>query len=130
MDRHVLAALAASGALCLLSVDVGKHRVSLGVKPAQATYDARDCLRFEKTQQDHAIDLEAKSSCETKLDCSLEYSVRCENREGKTTSHASRSVSFSVDAGKDAQLSLSAEICKQSWTIEDVRWACHSTPAR
>lgn len=130
MDRHVLAALAASGALCLLSVDLGKHRVSLGVRTAQATYDARDCLRFEKTEREHAIDLEAKSSCQTNLDCALEYSVRCDNREGKTTSHASHSLSFSVDAGKDAKLSLSAEICKQSWTIDDVRWACHSAPAR
>ena len=126
MDRHVLAALAASGVLCLLSVDVGKHSVSLGVKPALATYDASDCLRFEKTQQAHAIDLEAKSSCETKLECSLDYSVRCESREGKTTSHASHSLRFSVDSGKDAQLSLSAEVCKQSWTIDDVRWVCHS----
>ncbi|HET9931439.1 MAG TPA: hypothetical protein VFQ35_12150 [Polyangiaceae bacterium] len=104
--------------------------VSVGVKPALAAYDASDCLRFEKTQQPYSIDLEAKSACESKLECSLDYSVRCESREGKTTSRTAHGVRFSIDAGRSAELSLSAEACKQSWTIDDVRWSCHTVPSR
>lgn len=126
MDRHVLAALAASGVLCLLSVRVDREAPYLGVKSALAAYDTSECLRFEKTEQSRSIELEARSSCETKLDCSLDYELRCESREGKVTSRAARSLHFSIDAGKTAELSLSAESCKQGWIIDAVRWRCHS----
>ena len=124
MDRHVLAALTASGLLCLLSARVDQNALRVGVSEAAAATDASECLRFEKTELGKSIDLEARSSCEMKLECSLAYSVRCEDRKGKATSETDHTLRFSVDAGKSQTLSLSAQACSLGWTIDNVHWSC------
>ncbi|MGC4091257.1 MAG: hypothetical protein QM756_25945 [Polyangiaceae bacterium] len=129
MNRHVWAALSASGLLCFLSVRVDERLPRLEVAPAAAATDPAECLRFEKTQLGKSIELEAKSSCEAKLECSLSYSVRCEDRDGKATSSTQRATNFSVAAGASETLSLSAEACKQGWTIDNVSWRCRGGTA-
>ncbi|MFZ5896758.1 MAG: hypothetical protein ACOY0T_37220 [Myxococcota bacterium] len=130
MNRHVLAALCASGLMCALSVQPEERTLRVGVASALAAEDLSGCLRFEKTQTGKSIDLEARSSCDSRLECSLAYSVRCEDREGKATAHSDHSVRFSVDAGKSETISLSAEPCKQGWTIDNVHWSCRGPTAR
>jgi len=129
VNRHVWAALAVSALTGVLSVQVDDHSPRVAVKSAHAATDPAACLRFEKTQTGKSIDLEAKSSCDAKLECSLSYSVRCENRNGKATSETHHNTRFSVAAGKSETLSLSADVCTQGWTIDNVSWTCRGGTA-
>jgi len=112
-----------------LAVRVEDSALVVAVNSAEAATDPAACLRFEKTQTGKSIDLEARSSCDAKLDCSLTYSVRCENREGKATSETHRNTRFSVAAGKSETISLSADACTQGWTIDNVSWTCRGGTA-
>jgi hypothetical protein len=130
VHRHAFAALSASALACLLSVHIDENSARIAVKPAAAAAESIECLRFEKTELDKSIDLRAKSSCDDPLDCSLAYSIVCQDRRGKVTSQSERTLHFSVAAGKSQALSLSAEQCSAAWTIDNVHWNCHTTRAR
>jgi hypothetical protein len=129
VHRHAFAALSASALVCLLSVHIDENSARIAVKPAAAA-ESIECLRFEKTQLDKSIDLRAQSSCDDPLDCSLAYNIICQDRRGKVTSQSERLLHFSVAAGKSETLSLSAGQCSSGWTIDNVRWNCHTTRAR
>jgi hypothetical protein len=124
VNRHVAVALAVSALACVLSVRVDERSLGLAVENAHGATAPAECMHFDKTQTGRSIELEAKSSCDARLECTIDYSVRCENREGKETSQTRRSVRFSIAAGKSETLTLSAEACTQGWTIDDVGWSC------
>ena len=81
-------------------------------------------MSFQNDVQEKSIVVHASNVCERKLSCSLTYVVRCEDNAGKKTSSSNGSARFALVAHGAAQVLLSAEQCKQGWSIDDVSWAC------
>jgi hypothetical protein len=86
--------------------------------------DISDCMSFRNDTKDKSIVVQAKNECNRKLSCSLSYSVRCEDNHGKRTSSSAESTHFALASDASTELVLSAERCKQAWTIDDVAWRC------
>ena len=90
----------------------------------EATPNASDCMSFQNDVQEKSIVVHASNLCERKLSCAMSYVVRCEANDGKRTSSASRSAHFALAARGSADVPMSAEQCKQGWSIDDVSWVC------
>ncbi|HEY4105906.1 MAG TPA: hypothetical protein VGM44_18525 [Polyangiaceae bacterium] len=90
----------------------------------EAKPNASDCMSFQNDVQDKSIVVHASNVCERKLSCTLSYAVRCEDNQGKRTSSNAGSAHFALKAQRSTELTLSAEQCKQGWSIDDVAWQC------
>ena len=86
--------------------------------------DASDCMNFRNETRDKSLVVQAKNECSRKLSCSISYAVRCEDNHGKRTSRSAEHTQFSVGSDDSTELVLSAERCKQGWTIDEVTWRC------
>lgn len=115
MLRHVLATICALGALSM---------VSGSLSLARADEVDSGCVGFEKSEDDKVIVYEAKNSCDEKLSCRMSWLLQCESTEGKVTARSKKSASFELGASGTHEVSLSAEQCKQGWSIDDVSWSC------
>lgn len=99
----------------------------LGISTADADATADDCVGFRKSDLDKGLMFEAASSCDKKLSCSLSWTLTCSTDEGKVTARKPASRSFILGAQESTSETASADSCKQSWRIDDVRWSCKAS---
>jgi hypothetical protein len=90
----------------------------------EVTPNASDCMSFQNDVQEKSIVVHASNVCDRKLSCSLSYVVRCEDNTGKQTSRSPGNARFALGAHGAADVPMSAEPCKQGWSIDDVAWVC------
>jgi hypothetical protein len=90
----------------------------------EARPNISECMSFRNEVKERSIVVRAKNECDRKLSCSLSYAVRCEDNHGKRTSSSSESAHFALGSEGSTELVLSAERCKQAWTIDAVSWRC------
>ncbi len=105
--------------------------LSLGLAPLrgaaaaeEAPDSADDCVRFESEPRSKSIDVHVKNSCDIKLSCNLNYTLRCSTNDGSQNSSSSRRAAFQLAPSGSHELSLSAESCKQAWDIDQIQWTC------
>jgi hypothetical protein len=96
----------------------------LDLATAGAQESAHDCVGFEKREADHELSFRAKSSCERKLECTLDYRLSCEDIGGRITSSTELRVAFELASKGERNLTLSAASCKQGFRIDNVDWKC------
>lgn len=75
-------------------------------------------------ETDKALLYHAKSSCQRELECTMSYTLSCEDDKGTVTSTAEQQVAFQLASKGEHELTLSAASCTQAWTIGDVAWNC------
>lgn len=97
---------------------------ALGISTADADASGDDCVGFRKSDLDKGLMFEAASSCDKKLACSLSWVLTCSSDDGKVTRRAPESRKFVLGAQESTAETASADSCKQSWRIDDVRWSC------
>ena len=127
MTRSIRALLCALSGLGVSLVNGGPSFGDIGVRSAQAgeaTPNASDCMSFQNDVQEKAIVVHASNVCERKLSCSMSYVVRCEDNAGKKASSTNGSAHFALAAHATTDVPMSAEHCKQGWSIDDVSWVC------
>ena len=90
----------------------------------EAQSNISECMSFRNETKERSIVVRAKNECDRKLSCSLSYAVRCEDNQGKRTSSSAKSAHFALGSAGSTELVLSAEQCKQAWTIDAVTWRC------
>jgi hypothetical protein len=102
-----------------------------GMRAAQAEVTppqtVNDCLGFTTESGDKLLVIRATNACERRLECQLDYVVRCYDKiepRSKPTAQAKQQRPFRVAAKASAELLLSAESCKRGWSIDEVSWAC------
>jgi hypothetical protein len=117
---------APSFALVLMGSLLGADPSNLGVASAWAdeAETANACVGFQNDYGDKQITVHASNSCERRLACTLDYTVRCEDNGGKVTSGAAKRALFALASKGRADISLSAAHCKQGWAIDDPAWSC------
>jgi hypothetical protein len=110
-------ALMLAGALGLgvLATDAAAAEVAEGV-------DA--CVTFRSESVEKQLVVHASNACERRLSCSLDYTLSCEDVNGKQTSRADKRLPFTLGKQGSRELSLSADACQQGWRIDGVRWDC------
>jgi len=86
--------------------------------------DISECMSFRNEAMEKSIVVRAKNECSRKLSCSLSYAIRCEDNHGKRTSSSAETTRFALGSEGSTELVLSAERCKQAWTIDAVTWRC------
>ncbi len=91
---------------------------------AQAKESAESCVSFQRTEGDRSLDYGVENSCEKKLSCTLSWTLSCEDNHGKVTSTRGYSTRFSLVENGSHSVSASADMCKQGWNIDNVRWHC------
>ena len=91
---------------------------------ARAAANSNGCVGFKKGEADHELLYHAKNSCKRELECSMNYTLRCEDDKGAVTSTAEQQVAFQLASKGEHALTLSAASCSQGWTIGDVAWNC------
>ena len=112
-------------AVSVLNCDPDSGRLGVPVAHADAPApNASDCMSFQNEVQEKSIVVHASNICERKLSCSLDFVLRCEDNAGKVTSSTKGRARFALAAHGAENLELSAEACKQGWSIDDVSWIC------
>jgi len=96
----------------------------LPVGSAHAEERADSCLGFRKSSMDKGIAFDVESSCGMKLACKVSWVVECADNDGKVESRTAKTERFGLAGGESHTVPMSAESCKQSWKVEDVRWGC------
>ena len=96
----------------------------LGFATAGAAESARDCVGFEKEETDRELLFHASNSCERRLECTMDYTLSCENLEGQVTSSSQLRLAFQLAPKGERDLTLSAASCKQGFRIGGVDWKC------
>lgn len=82
------------------------------------------CVAFRNETGDKRLLVQARNSCERRLSCSLDYTLLCEDTEGRPTSRTARRAAFQLGKKGSYELSLSAEACLRGWRIDELRWNC------
>ncbi len=122
--RALLCALSGLG-VSMLNSNAGLGDVGVSTAHAdEANPNASDCMSFQNDVQEKAIVVHASNVCERKLSCSMSYVVRCEDNGGNKTSSTNGSAHFALAAHAATEIPMSADQCKQGWSIDDVSWAC------
>jgi hypothetical protein len=96
--------------------------VSVGAEEEPETADA--CVSFRDETVDKALVVEATNSCQLRLSCRLDYTVRCTDLDGKQTSKAEKRAPLALAPKSNAKVTLSASSCQQGWRIDDFSWTC------
>jgi hypothetical protein len=96
----------------------------LGFATVSAAHSARDCVGFERGETDKELRFHASNSCERRLECTMDYTLSCEDLKGQVTSSSQLRLAFQLTAKGEHDLTLSAVSCKQGWRIGDVTWNC------
>ena len=125
MRRVVARIFALSVGLLSFGESTDSAGLTLGVESAGADETANDCVGFRKTDGVKSLVFEASSSCDQKLKCSLSWVLTCSTDKGQVTHRSPQSRHFTLDAQGSAEQTASADSCKQSWRIDDVRWTCN-----
>jgi hypothetical protein len=94
------------------------------VAAAEAEESADACVGFRNETLDKQLVIHASNSCERRLSCTLDYTVLCEDTQGKQTSRVAKRTPFQLEKQGSRDLSLSAEACHQGWRIDELRWNC------
>jgi len=127
MVRSIRVLICALGGLgvSIFSCDPGFGGLSvLAAEAAEPPPNASDCMSFQNDVQEKSIVVHASNVCERKLSCSLSFVLRCEDNASKQTSSTKGNAHFALAAHGSAEVPISAEQCKQAWTIDDVSWIC------
>lgn len=100
-----------------------------GMQPQDARADEphpniSECVSFRNDVKERSIVVRTKNECERKLTCSLNYAIQCEDNHGRRTSSSIENANFVLGPDGSAELVLSAERCRQAWTIDRVTWRC------
>jgi hypothetical protein len=95
---------------------------SVGAPPAAGS--AQDCLSFQREEGERSLTFHTNNACQRRLYCRMSYRLSCQGPDGKETAASDKQYGFGVGASETATLTISAEPCKQSWTISDVDWHC------
>ncbi len=127
MRRVVAGIFALSVGLLSFGESTDSAGLTLGVGTAGADETANDCVGFHKTDGDKSLVFEASSSCDQKLKCSLSWVLTCSTDKGQVTKRAPQSRHFTIAANASTEETASADTCKQSWRIDDVRWSCQES---
>ena len=93
-----------------------------GLATARAAESARDCVGFEKGETDKELLFHASNSCERRLECTLDYTLSCEDTKGRVTSSSPLRLAFQLASKGERDLTLSAASCQQGWRIGEVDW--------
>ncbi len=122
---RVLSCALCVGCVSLFHCDPDLRGVDVSVAHAgEPTPNASDCMSFQNDTQGKSILVHAHNVCEHKFSCSMSFVVRCEDNDGKATSNNRGTAHFALAAHGTADVPMSAEQCKQAWTIDDVSWVC------
>ncbi len=108
----------------VFGVAVAGGALSTDVSAAQAEDDVDACVGFRNETAEKRLLVHARNSCERRLSCTLDYTVLCEDLEGKQTSRSAKRAPFQLGKKGTHELSLSAEACTQGWRIDELRWSC------
>jgi len=112
------------GSLTAFGVSGFNGRQTRDARADEAQPKISECMSFRNEVKERSIVVRAKNECNRKLSCSLDYAIRCEDNHGKRTSSSSQSTHFALGSDGSTELVLSAERCKQAWTIDAVTWRC------
>ena len=108
----------------VLGVLLASGAFSTEIAAADAEDSADACVGFQNESGDKRLLVHARNACERRLSCSLDYSVLCEDVQGRQTSRSDRRATFQLGKKGTQTLSLSAEACLQGWRIDELRWTC------
>jgi hypothetical protein len=97
---------------------------STDIAAAGAEDSVEACVAFHNESGEKRLLVHASNTCERRLSCTLDYTVLCEDVEGKQTSRSERREPFQLGKKGSQTLSLSAEACRQGWRIDELRWTC------
>jgi hypothetical protein len=95
-----------------------------GFATAGAAESARDCVGFETAEADRELRFHASNSCERRLECTMHYTLSCEDLAGRVTSSSPLRLAFQLASKGTQDLTLSAASCKQGFRIDHVTWNC------
>jgi len=116
-NNKVTAALAAAGFLASIAILSGST-----ASAAEPT--ASDCVTVLRTEKAQGLDMNVTNACGRGLSCEMHWTLTCETADGKVTARAPKASRFSIDASGQSQITASASVCKDSWTVTDVTWSC------
>lgn len=97
---------------------------STDARSAEVEESADACVAFRNESADKQLRVHARNSCERRLSCTLDYTVLCEDAEGRQTSRSEKRTPFQLGKKGTHELTLSAEACMQGWRIDELRWTC------
>ncbi|MDF3067912.1 MAG: hypothetical protein K0R38_3513 [Polyangiaceae bacterium] len=109
--------------LTLLAVSA-LSSVSVGAEKEAKPETADACVSFHDETVDKALVVEATNSCQLRLSCRLDYTVRCTDLDGKQTRKVDKRAPFSLAPKSQVKVTLSASTCQQGWRIDDFSWTC------
>jgi hypothetical protein len=107
-----------------LGLALGSLSTNVQAAPLDDADSADACVGFENEVGDKLLTIHARNSCERRLSCTLDYTVLCEDSEGKQTSKAAKHMAFQLGKQGSQDLALSATSCKQGWRIDALEWTC------
>jgi hypothetical protein len=108
----------------VLGVLLASGAFSTELAAADVEDSADACVVFHNESAEKRLLVHASNACERRLSCTLDYTVLCEDVQGKQTSRSERRAPFHLGKKGTQTLSLSAEACLQGWRIDELRWTC------
>jgi hypothetical protein len=93
-------------------------------KPPEKPETVAACVDFVDEQGDRQLLVSATNSCEKRLSCRIDYTVRCTDLDGKPTSSQKKRAPFALSSKGKANVTLSATACTQGWVIDEFEWSC------
>lgn len=125
MSRRAVAFVFGLGVFGAASAPLGQSAAGgLPVAVAHAEETAESCLSFRKGDMDKGLTFDVESSCGMKLACKVSWVVQCSDNDGKVESRSSKTERFGLAESESHRVEMSAESCKQSWRVDDVKWGC------
>lgn len=126
MSRRAVAVVLGIGVFGAASAPLGGATVGPGlpIAVAQAEETAESCLAFRKSNLEKGLAFDIESSCGMKLACKVSWVVQCSDNDGKVESKTAKTERFGLAASESHSVTMSAESCKQSWRVDDVKWGC------
>ncbi len=125
--RALACAFVIGGVPILCGVPGAGHALVRAAHAADAPSQLSQCMNFSNDAQEHSVVVHAKNECEQRVSCTLSYVLRCADNHGKPTATSAQNEHFSLGSERSTELVLSAESCKQAWSIDDVSWRCEGS---
>ena len=94
-----------------------------GSVQAETRPTANDCMSFDRSEQDHAIEYRLTNGCDQRVACTVTWKLSCGDRPPLVT-HAGRGSTLLDPSASDAITASAAACGEQSWRISDVAWSC------
>jgi hypothetical protein len=101
--------------------------IAFAAGPAQAQDSVDDCLGILQSVQSDGLALDVNNSCDRSLNCSISWTLKCEDDKGKVTAQTGSSTRFLIARADSKKVFGSADACKKAagWEIDGVTWSCN-----